>query len=57
MAKTVISRNFRYPSAELRDKVRVAVKERGFRRKTAARIRKDARAQNDTIRTLYSERN
>jgi hypothetical protein len=35
MAKTVISRNFRYPSAELRDKVRRAVKERGFRSEQA----------------------
>ena|SRR5258707_831651 len=35
MAKTVISRNFRYPSTELRDKVRVAVKERGFRSEQA----------------------
>jgi hypothetical protein len=31
MAKAVISRNFRYPSAELRDRVRLAVKEQGFR--------------------------
>jgi hypothetical protein len=31
MAKTVISRNFRYPSAELRERIRGAVKERGFR--------------------------
>jgi ABC-type histidine transport system ATPase subunit len=35
MAKTVISRNFRYPSAELRDKVRRAVKVRGFRSEQA----------------------
>ena len=35
MAKTVISRNFRYPSAQLRDKVRIAVKERGFRSEQA----------------------
>jgi hypothetical protein len=35
MAKTVISRNFRYPSADLREKVRVAVKERGFRSEQA----------------------
>jgi hypothetical protein len=35
MAKTVISRNFRYPSAELRDRVRQAVKERGFRSEQA----------------------
>jgi hypothetical protein len=35
MAKTVISRNFRYPSAELRDRVRLAVKERGFRSEQA----------------------
>jgi len=31
----VISRNFRYPSAELRDRVRIAVKERGFRSEQA----------------------
>ena len=35
MAKTVISRNFRYPSAELRNRVRIAVKERGFRSEQA----------------------
>jgi hypothetical protein len=35
MAKTVISRNFRYPSAELRNRVRLAVKERGFRSEQA----------------------
>jgi len=35
MAKTVISRNFRCPSAELRDRVRLAVKERGFRSEQA----------------------
>jgi hypothetical protein len=35
MTKTVISRNFRYPSAELRDRVRIAVKERGFRSEQA----------------------
>ena len=35
MTKTVISRNFRYPSAHLRDKVRTAVKERGFRSEQA----------------------
>lgn len=35
MAKKVISRNFRYPSAELRDKVRMAVKERCFRSEQA----------------------
>ena len=35
MAKKTISRNFRYPSAELREKVRVAVKERGFRSEQA----------------------
>jgi hypothetical protein len=35
MAKTVISRNFRYPSADLRDRVRTAVKERGFRSEQA----------------------
>ena len=31
----MISRNFRYPSADLREKVRVAVKERGFRSEQA----------------------
>ena len=35
MTKTVISRNFRYPSAALRDRVRGAVKERGFRSEQA----------------------
>jgi len=35
MAKTVISRNFRYPSAELRNRVRLAVRERGFRSEQA----------------------
>jgi hypothetical protein len=35
MAKAVISRNFRYPSAELRDRVRLAVKEQGFRSEQA----------------------
>jgi hypothetical protein len=35
MAKTVISRNFRYPSADLRNRVRLAVKERGFRSEQA----------------------
>ena|SRR5436309_3496752 len=35
MVKTVISRNFRYPSAELRERVRTAVKERGFRSEQA----------------------
>jgi len=35
MSKTVISRNFRYPSAQLRDRVRAAVKERGFRSEQA----------------------
>jgi hypothetical protein len=35
MAKKEISRNFRYPSAELREKVRLAVKERGFRSEQA----------------------
>jgi len=35
MAKKAISRNFRYPSAELREKVRIAVKERGFRSEQA----------------------
>ena len=35
MAKKEISRNFRYPSAELREQVRAAVKERGFRSEQA----------------------
>jgi hypothetical protein len=35
MAKTVLSRNFRYSSAALRDEVRVAVKQRGFRSEQA----------------------
>ncbi len=35
MATKAISRNFRYPSAELREKVRIAVKERGFRSEQA----------------------
>ncbi len=35
MARKTISRNFRYPSAELREKVRIAVKERGFRSEQA----------------------
>src|SRR6516165_1148610 len=35
MSKTVISRNFRYPCGELRDRVRTAVKERGFRSEQA----------------------
>ena len=35
MARKAISRNFRYTSAELRDKVRIAVKERGFRSEQA----------------------
>src|SRR6266852_3081555 len=35
MTRKAISRNFRYPSADLREKVRVAVKERGFRSEQA----------------------
>jgi hypothetical protein len=35
VSKKSISRNFRYPSAELRDQVRAAVKERGFRSEQA----------------------
>ena len=35
MEKKGFSRNFRYPSAELRDQVRAAVKERGFRSEQA----------------------
>ncbi len=35
MEKRGFSRNFRYPSAELRDQVRAAVKERGFRSEQA----------------------
>ena len=35
VSKKGISRNFRYPSAELREQVRAAVKERGFRSEQA----------------------
>ena len=35
MGKTTICRTYRYPSAELREKVRVAVKERGLRSEQA----------------------
>jgi hypothetical protein len=35
MKKPVISRNFRYPSAALREEVRAAVKKRGFRSEQA----------------------
>jgi hypothetical protein len=35
VTKKSISRNFRYPSAELREQVRAAVKERGFRSEQA----------------------
>ena len=35
MEKKGFSRNFRYPSAELRDQVRATVKERGFRSEQA----------------------
>ena len=35
MDKKGFSRNFRYPSAELRDQIRAAVKERGFRSEQA----------------------
>ncbi len=35
MGNKSISRNFRYPSAELREQVRAAVKERGFRSEQA----------------------
>src|ERR1700675_2350724 len=35
MARKAISRNFRYPSVELREKVRIAVKEHGFRSEQA----------------------
>ncbi len=35
MDKKGFSRNFRYPTAELRDQVRAAVKERGFRSEQA----------------------
>jgi hypothetical protein len=35
VSKESISRNFRYPSAELREQVRAAVRERGFRSKQA----------------------
>ena len=52
MDKKGLSRNFRYPSAELRDQVRAAVKERGFRSEQAFliaacehEIRQDANTQ------------
>jgi hypothetical protein len=35
MSKNSFPRTFRYPSADLRDKVRAAVKERGFRTEQA----------------------
>jgi hypothetical protein len=35
VSKTTISRNFRYPSADLREQVRAAVRERGFRSEQA----------------------
>ena len=35
VSKKSISRNFRYPSAELREQVRAAVRERGFRSEQA----------------------
>jgi hypothetical protein len=35
VSKEAISRNFRYPSAELREQVHAAVKERGFRSEQA----------------------
>jgi hypothetical protein len=35
MVKAVISPNFRYPSAKLRDRVRISVKERSFRSEQA----------------------
>ena len=35
MSKKSISRNFRYPSAELREQARAAVRERGFRSEQA----------------------
>jgi hypothetical protein len=35
MSKNSLPRTFRYPSADLRDKVRAAVKERGFRTEQA----------------------
>ena len=38
MSKNSFPRTFRYPSADLRDKVRAAVKERGFRTEQAFRI-------------------
>ena len=38
MGKKSLPRSFRYPSADLRDQVRAAVKERGFRFEKAFRI-------------------
>src|SRR5260370_27231084 len=58
MAKTVISRNFRYPSAELRDKVRIAVKERGFRSEQAfliAACKHELREGDNTQATAHLE--
>lgn len=58
MAKTVISRNFRYPSAELRDRVRIAVKERGFRSEQAfliAACEHELRETDDTEATSQME--
>lgn len=58
MAKTVISRNFRYPSAELRDRVRIAVKGRGFRSEQAfliAACEHELRETDDTEATSQME--
>ena len=51
MSKTVISRNFRYPSAQLRDRVRTAVKERGFRSEQAFLIAACERELRETDNT------
>ena len=58
MAKTVISRNFRYPSAQLRDRVRTAVKERGFRSEQAfliAACERELRESNNAEATTQLE--
>jgi hypothetical protein len=58
MAKAVISRNFRYPSAELRDRVRLAVKEQGFRSEQAflvAACERELRESDDSEATAQLE--
>jgi hypothetical protein len=58
VSKKSISRNFRYPSAELREKVRIAVKERGFRSEQAfliAACEHELRQGDDTEATTQFE--